>query len=137
MSRTVDRSIWWKSLRRGLPIAALLAVGAWSGCGGVVSAEQKEAMARITDLGGRVNFKRGGYEIDLTKTPVENKDLVHLKKIPNLKNVDLTGTRITDAGLEYLRSIDTLEFVYLQRTIVTREGAESLRKSLPRAEVNH
>jgi Leucine-rich repeat (LRR) protein len=124
-------------MRWAWPIACLLAIGTWTGCGGTVSAEQKEAMARISDLGGRVNFKRGGYEIDLTKTPVENEDLVHLKKIPNLKNVDLSGTRISDEGLEHLRSIETLEFVYLQRTRVTREGAASFKQSLPKAEVTH
>ena len=94
-------------------------------------------MARISELGGRVNFERGGYEIDLTKTPVENKDLACLKKIPNLKNIDLQGTRITDEGLEHLRGIDTLEVVYIQRTIVSREAADSLKKALPKAEVNY
>jgi hypothetical protein len=106
------------------------------GCGGGVPPEQKAAMARIAELGGRVNFKRGGYEVDLTKTPVENKDLAQLKQIPNLKNIDLQGTRVGDEGIEHLQSIDTLELVYLQRTVVTPEGAERLRKSLPNAEVS-
>ena len=91
----------------------------------------------ISELGGRVNFKRGGYEVDLTKTPVEDKDLAHLKQIPNLKNVDLQGTRITDAGLAHLGGIETLELVYLQRTIITPEGLEQFKKSLPKAEVNY
>ncbi len=94
-------------------------------------------MTRISELGGRVNFKRGGYEVDLTQTPVEDNDLVHLKQIPNLKNVDLQGTRISDEGLEHLRPISTLEIVYLQRTIVTRDAVENLKKSLPKAEVNY
>lgn len=124
--------------RRALPLVCLLAIASVGGCGGaIVSPEQKEAMTKIADLGGRINFKRGGYEIDLTKTPVENKDLVHLTKIPNLKTLDLQGTRITDEGIEHLRSIETLEYVYLQRTIVTPEGAANLKKAIPKAEVNH
>jgi len=106
------------------------------GCGSGPSPEQKAAMTRIAELGGKLNFKRGGYEVDLTKTPVEDADLAHLKAIPNLKNVDLQGTRITDEGARKLSSIGTLEIVYLQRTLVTPEVAAELRKALPKAEIN-
>jgi hypothetical protein len=137
MSRLADRSP--AAARRAplLLVAVFLSVGSWLGCGAGVTEEQKAAMARISELGGRVNFKRGGYEVDLQKTPVEDKDLAHLKQIPNLKNVDLQGTRIGDAGLEHLRGIDTLELIYLQRTVITREGLENLKKSLPKAEISH
>jgi hypothetical protein len=107
------------------------------GCGAGVTEEQKAAMARISELGGRLNFKRGGYEVDLQKTPVEDKDLAHLKQIPNLKNLDLQGTRIGDAGLEHLKGIDTLELVYLQRTVISPEGLADLKKALPKAEINY
>jgi hypothetical protein len=126
----------WFPCRAALLLTMLGMLAQGTGCGGGVPPEQKAAMARIAELGGRVNFKRGGYEVDLTQTPVENNDLAQLKQIPNLKNVDLQGTRVGDEGIEHLRSIDTLELVYLQRTGVTPEGAESLRKSLPKAEVN-
>jgi hypothetical protein len=108
----------------------------FQGCGGGPSLEQKAAMTRIAELGGKLNFKRGGYEVDLTKTPVEDADIAHLKAIPNLKNLDLQGTRITDEGARQLGSIDTLEIVYLQRTLVTPEAAAELRKALPKAEIN-
>ncbi len=137
MSRLVDRS---PVAARRSPVVLLVVfslVGSWLGCGAGVSEEQRAAMLRISELGGQVNFKRGGYEVDLKKTPVEDKDLAHLKQIPNLKNVDLQGTRIGDAGLEHLRGIDTLELVYLQRTVVTREGLANLKKSLPKAEISH
>ena len=133
-SQSSIRSAWTHSI---LVLLMLSALAGGAGCGGGASPEQKAALARIAELGGRVNFKRGGYEVDLTQTPVENGDLAHLKEIPNLKNLDLQGTRIGDEGLEHLRGIKTLELVYLQRTIVTSEGVESLRKSLPNAEVNH
>jgi hypothetical protein len=118
-------------------LAVFTLVGSWMGCGSGVSEEQKAAMARISELGGQVNFKRGGYEVDLKKTPVEDKDLAHLKQIPNLKNLDLQGTRIGDAGIEHLKGIETLELVYLQRTVITREGLDDLKKSLPKAEINY
>ena len=137
MSRLVGRS---PAAARRVPVVLLAIfslVGSWMGCGAGVSEEQKAAMARISELGGQVNFKRGGYEVDLKKTPVEDKDLAHLKQIPNLKNVDLQGTRISDAGLEHLSGIDTLELVYLQRTVITREGLANLKKALPKAEINY
>ena len=137
MSRLVDRSPAAARRASIVAIAVFSLVGSWLGCGAGVTEEQKAAMARISELGGQVNFKRGGYEVDLKKTPVEDKDLAHLKQIPNLKNVDLQGTRIGDAGLEHLKGIDSLELVYLQRTIITREGLESLKKSLPKAEINY
>jgi len=137
MSHLVDRST--NAARRSpiVLVAVSLLVGSWTGCGAGVTEEQKAAMARISELGGQVNFKRGGYEVDLKKTPVEDKDLAHLKQIPNLKNIDLQGTLVGDAGLEHISGIDTLELVYLQRTRITREGVESLKKSLPKAEINY
>ncbi|MBI3837253.1 MAG: hypothetical protein HY288_04870 [Planctomycetia bacterium] len=123
--------------RRLFVLPCLLALGAFGGCGGMPSAEQKEAMAKIQDLGGRVNFKRGGYEVDLNKSAVENKDLAQLAKIPNLKTVDLDSTRVGDEGLHHLEAISSLEFVSVRRTAVTREGIANLKKALPNAEVNH
>ena len=71
----------------------------------------------------------------MTKTPVEDKDLVHLRKIPNLKTLDLRGTHVTDDGLDNLAAIDSLEFVTLQQSGVSPEGVERLRKALPKAEI--
>jgi len=108
-----------------------------AGCGGSMSPEQKEAFMKLQAVGARVNFKEGGYEVDLSNTVVSDNDLVHLKKIEKLKTLDLRNTPVTDAGLEHIRSIETLEFIGLPRLTVTPEGAESLRKSLPNAEVMH
>ncbi|HEX3726069.1 MAG TPA: hypothetical protein VHV08_07485 [Pirellulales bacterium] len=123
--------------RRILSLAGMLVVASVVGCGGGVSQEQQQVLTRIQDLGGRVNLKRGGYEVDLTKTGVEDADLAGLKHLPNLKNVDLQGTNVTDAGVAQLEGINTLEYVYVQRTGVTPEAVEKLRKSLPNAEVNY
>jgi hypothetical protein len=121
---------WWQ-----LTTLVFLLVCLVAGCGGSMTPEQKQTFAKYQAMGGRVNFKRGGYELDLTNTQVADADLVHLKKIGNLKTLDLRDTPITDAGLEHLRSIDTLVFVALPRATVTAEAAESLRKSLPETDV--
>ncbi len=119
-----------------LTLACLLA-GLVGGCGGPMTPEQKEAIAKFQAMGGIVNFKRGGYEVDLTKALVSDGDLVYLQKISNLKSVDLRGTLITDAGLEHLRSIETLDYVALPRPGVTTEAAESFQKSRPDVQVTH
>jgi hypothetical protein len=108
-----------------------------TGCGGTkVSPEQRAAMSKLQDIGGRVNIASGGgYKVDLTKTAVEDRDLEHLHHIANLKSVDLQGTRITDEGLEHLKAIATLKSLSLERTTVTRAGVEDLRKSLPEVDV--
>lgn len=93
-------------------------------------------MIRIRDLGGKINLNNGGYEIDFRNTAVEDKDLVHLRQIPHLRNVNLQGTRVTDAGLDHLQSIETIEFLYLQRTMTTRVKVEELKKKM-KAEINY
>jgi len=112
---------------------------ALAGCSGAGSGsdEQKQAIMKLQDVGGRVNFKRGGYEVDLTNTGVADADLAPLSKIANLKNIDLQGTQVSDDGLVHLQSITSLEYVFLQRTQVSAEGAANLQKTLPKAEVRH
>jgi len=117
-----------------LTLACLLA-GLVAGCGNPMTPEQKAAFVKFQSMGGRVNFRSGGYEVDLTNISVSDEDLVHLQKISNLTTLKLSGTMITDAGLEHLRSIKTLQFVELPREGVTAEGVESLKKSLPNTQV--
>ena len=118
-------------------VLCLLSAAVWSGCGAGMTPEQKEAISKLQGVGGRVNFMGSGCKVDLTKTPVEDADLVHLRHVPHLVSLDLEGTRVTDAGLEHVRSIESLEYVSLQRATVTREGVERLRKTLPKAEVKY
>ena len=124
--------------RRSLLLLGCLCAGlAVGGCGGASSGseEQKQAIMKLQDVGGRVNFKRGGYQVDLTGTGVGDADLASLSKISNLKNVDLQGTQVSDEGLVHLQTISSLERVTLQRTLVTAEGAANLQKMLPKVEV--
>src|SRR5260221_5324572 len=108
--------------RRAVGVVCLMLLGVLTGCGKGATPEQQNAITKYQDLGGRVNLKRGGYEVVLVNTAVRDSDLAQLKDIPNLKNVDLQGTTVTDEGLQHLQGIETLEFVFLQRTGCTREG---------------
>ncbi len=92
-------------------------------------------MSKLRFLGAKLSFKDGGYRVDLTQTPVEDKDLELIAQVGNVTSVDLRGTRITNAGLKFLEPIKTLETVNVQRSGVTREGADKLREALPKAEV--
>ena len=130
-----DQPFWTFPPRLALSAACLIVLGSLAGCGAKISPEQKAAMVKIQDLGGRVNYLNGGYKVDLTKTPFEDRDLESLKHIARLKNIDLQGTQITDEGLEHLLSIETLEYISVQRTGVTHEGADKLKKALPKADV--
>jgi len=120
--------------RKILPLAGLL-LGLVAGCGGSLNEEQLAAVAKMQQLGGRVSFSRGGYEIDMSTTAIQDADLVQLQRIPNLRTLDLQNTRVTDAGLAHLKPIETLEMVILVRTMVTREAAQDLQKSLPKAQI--
>jgi hypothetical protein len=106
-----------------------------SGCGGGVSEEQSKAIVRIQELGGHVNYQRGGYEVVLSGTGVENADLALLKHIPNLKHLDLRSTGVTDEALPHLQALGSLQDLQLARTGVTVDGIATLRKALPQTEV--
>ena len=106
-----------------------------SGCGGGVSEEQKKAIARVQELGGHVNYDRGGYEVVLSGTGVENADLARLKHIANLKHLDLRSTGINDEALPYLQALTSLQDLQLGRTGVSLDGIETLKKALPQTQV--
>jgi hypothetical protein len=135
MSRSHDSAAYCPSRPIGGALVCLFAFSLLCGCGGGIPPEQKDAMMRIRDLGAKINLKDGGYEVDFRGTAVEDSDLVHLKKIPHLRDVNLQGTRVTDAGLEHLQGIETLEFLYLQRTMATSAKVTELKQKL-KAEVN-
>jgi hypothetical protein len=116
-------------------LACLLVVAAISGCGTGVTPQQKAAMTKIQDLGGKINFEGGGYKVDLTGTQIQNKDLEHLKEFANLQELDLRGTQITDAGLAHLEVLTSLQFVRLERTATTREGVKRLKAARPNLDV--
>lgn len=118
---------------RRLTLLAVLALVAapLSGCGGAMSEEQKDAMRHVQSLGGKINLKSGGYEIDLSRTAVADADLAYIPKIANVKIVAISETQISDAGLAHLHTITSLTAVSLKQTNVTSVGIEQLRQRLP------
>lgn len=119
-----------------LPLASFL-VGLTVGCGGALTPEQMKAMSTLQELGARIDLQAGGYEVNLSRTAVQDRDLVHLQHIPKLKKLSLQETQITDAGLAHLEPIQTLEFIALSRTTVTDKGMEKLKLALPNARVQN
>lgn len=65
--------------------------------------------------------------IDLTKIPVGDADLVHLRSFDQLQTLKLAGTRVTDAGLDYVAQVKTLRMLDLSDTEVTDEGLQKLK----------
>jgi len=107
-----------------------------SGCGTPLTPEQKQAILKLQERGGRVNYRGTGFEVILTGTQVTDDDLVHIKPLGNVKILDIRGTQITDAGLVHLHGVTSLETVKLQGTKVTREGVKKLQEALPKTLIN-
>lgn len=124
--------------RRHVPwlVAVALFSLVLAGCGAAASPEHTKAVAKFQNLGGRVNIRDGGFEIDLKGTLVEDDDLAELKNIDNLKAVDLRRTRITKAAFDYLRPIQTLEVVLLsENSEITEEDIDAFDAELQNVEV--
>lgn len=121
-----------------------------------LSDAEKQAMARIRELGGHVmelaqndnrltvawHLADGSvtdeklvpiagsphvYELNLRGTDVTDAALVHLKGLPNLARLHLENTKVTDAGLEHLKGLQSLEYLNIYGTQVTDAGLEHLK----------
>ncbi len=92
-----------------------------------------EAVARITQLGGRVrrlSAKRKVIVVDL-RFAVEGLSDDHLQYIPVLKDVAvvlLKRVAVTDAGLEHLARVSTIEELDLSETAITDAGLKTIAK---------
>jgi len=85
-----------------LAIACALLVN-FTACSGGRTDDERAAMKQITKLGGRVNFRTNGLEVDFKNTNITDADLQLLKHLPKLKEIRVGGTRVTEPGLEDLR----------------------------------
>jgi hypothetical protein len=103
--------------------------------------EQRDAAKAIEKLKGRVHFQPNGLRdlvgedlskdvigVSLRGTQVTDADLVHLRKMPHLKELWLDGTQVTDAGLEHVRELTELTSLGLAGTKVTDAGLACIRR---------
>jgi Leucine-rich repeat (LRR) protein len=81
----------------------------------------------LVHLKGLPNLK----EVTLSGSPITDAGLEHLKGLSTLTMLDLSGSEITDAGLEQLTALRQLGFLYLTNTQVTDEGVKKFQEKLP------
>lgn len=108
-------------------VAALLAA---NGCGQPHDSQRALAAARVTELGGSVQF---GPEtiVNLANTQTGDADLKWLTKFSQLEEIDLTQTQITDAGLRFLGDLPDLRRVVVSGCQVTKVALSALRRRRP------
>jgi hypothetical protein len=104
---------------------------------------EEDAVARIKELGGRVERDRGkGIQPiwSATFNHAVGEDLTDAKlatlidafnSIPALRDIVLTGTRVTDAGLLHVAKVRNLVSLDVSMTKVTDEGIAHL-KGMPK-----
>jgi Leucine-rich repeat (LRR) protein len=60
--------------------------------------------------------------LDLGKTPVEEKQFVHLRSLTWLRRLDAQDTDLSDATMESIAKLNSLEHLDISRTLVTAKG---------------
>ena len=91
------------------------------------NAEQERAIARIENLGGKVELdeQRPGkpvIKVDLRRTKVTDADLEILKAFTQVRSLNLGSLGVTDAGMKHLKGLTALEHLDLQHTTVGDAG---------------
>ncbi len=80
------------------------------------------------DLAERLEGLTTLRELNLDKTQITDKGLVHLRGLSSLQNLSLCNTQITDAGLMHLKDLIQLKLLHLHETQVTDAGLLRLKK---------
>jgi hypothetical protein len=97
-------------------------------------ADQKGAVKKIEDLGGRVMAVASDSPkvrvMIPPKTfdgkPLKDDDLAALREVGNVVEVDVKWAEITDAGLAHLKELNQVESLHLEKTKVTDAGLAHL-----------
>ncbi|NLT71743.1 MAG: hypothetical protein GXX91_13785 [Verrucomicrobiaceae bacterium] len=79
-----------------------------------------DQLAVLKPISARVKW------IDLARTKVGDKGLVHLAGMNNLTRLHLENTAVTDAGLDSLKGLTNLEYLNLYGTKITDAGLQKL-----------
>ncbi len=114
---------------------ALLLICATMVCAQRHDSERERAIARIKELGGKVEVDADSpgkpvVKVFLGDKAMKDADLQHLKGLTKLQELHLGGTKITDRGLENLKGLTDLRKLHLDRTEITDESLPGSGKSL-------
>jgi hypothetical protein len=151
------------SLKKVLPVSAILAVPGPGLSAGETELTQDQAIARIQMLGGRVHVLEhqlgkpvaGAFSLnrftdrdvallrglatlivlDLSGSRVTDKGLALPKERTSLEHLDLWDTPVTDKGLRTIKRLTALRLLDLTNTKVTDAGVRVLQKALPELEI--
>ena len=104
------------------------------GCGGQHSSEKALAAARVTTLGGSVQFGPTTI-VDLANTATTDSDLLEILNLPEVSELDLSNTQVTDAGLDALAGIRSLRCITLMGCQVTSSGVTLLKDRNPELKI--
>ena len=108
-------------------------------------ARQRQAIARIEALGGRVQTTQGAPDwlrgiaghrlarvfdratvVNLSETPTTDVDLAVLHDLWGIERLSLAGTRVSDAGMPAIAHLSQLKALDLNRTAVSDAGLARL-----------
>lgn len=97
------------------------------------SAATPEAIAEwVKKLGGKATIREGAVvEVDLSRTPVTDTQLQHLKPLTGLQSLNVGTTEVGDLGVSSLASLTELRSLNLSHTMTSDKGLAVVAK-LPR-----
>ncbi len=95
-----------------------------------VSAEEKQVIAKLEELGAKVDLDQAGHVrlLELGKSEATDDDLAMLIELPQLESLDITGGKITPAGIQHVTRLTGLQRLYLNDIPVTNKAMESIAK---------
>ena len=115
--------------------------------------QQRAAVLAVQKMGGDVRYERDAsgrlrtsvpwlmgllgeeshanvHVVGLFNRPVTDSDLIHLRRLGNLRRLDIARTAVSDVGLAHLQGLTRLQ-VLINNTQVTDAGVNELKKALP------
>lgn len=90
-------------------------------------------VAALEKLGARLERNEPGEvtAVDLSRSPITDAGLEHLRRLPQLQQLNLDGTRITDDGLVILKGLTNLRELDISDTQISDAGFAELQAALP------
>jgi Leucine-rich repeat (LRR) protein len=112
-----------------IPLLTAVAFGVLAaGCCRPSSADQPAALARVRQLGGKVELGPSGrvVKVDLMDIQTSDQDVAAIAALGDLAWLRLWGPAITDDGVRQLRKLPRLRKLQLLFTSMTDQGADCL-----------